>query len=575
MKIWVCDSEGSKRFPVFTRGNAGEAYAEVATPLTWTGLGQRAWELGYRDAFYEMGVFTTEEFKPEGESELAGCFGGYVYLNMSVARVLAVRVPGLTVEAIDASFFGATPDVPPYRPDPRDQNPARTAQVSAWLAALYTTDPIALTNVDRARVEALVARRPDFTGLSDAQLLEYFRSLRPESRRLVKRHMLNTYGCNILTGLIAQLAQTAGAPHLVAKVTAGIGDIDSARQSFELWNLSRLVAASPLLSAEFQRGVAGLLGRVRNNADSVAREFLAGWNSFIDRWGFVGPNIWELRSPTYRTHPEIPLQMLERLRLAPDSSSPQARGAQLAEERAAAIARLSALLAGEAEVQRQFERAARSVGAYLAARERTKVLCTLLNEEARAPLRELGQRLVQRNLLARWEHVLLVTDAEADGFIADPRAYSALIAERAATLEMLANKEPPFVFEGDPPALSAFKDHVVCKAPALAPGLQLSGIGVSAGRHTGRARVISALEASSELEPGEVIVAATTDAAWGPLFLAAGAVVVETGSPVSHAAIVARELGIPAVVSVPSAMTRIADGAMISVDGDTGTIRAQ
>jgi pyruvate,water dikinase len=69
-----------------------------------------------------------------------------------------------------------------------------------------------------------------------------------------------------------------------------------------------------------------------------------------------------------------------------------------------------------------------------------------------------------------------------------------------------------------------------------------------------------------------VIVAASTDASWGPLFLAAGAVVVETGAPVSHAAIVARELGIPAAVSVAEATRRIPDRSIITVDGNSGVV---
>jgi pyruvate,water dikinase len=69
-----------------------------------------------------------------------------------------------------------------------------------------------------------------------------------------------------------------------------------------------------------------------------------------------------------------------------------------------------------------------------------------------------------------------------------------------------------------------------------------------------------------------VIVAITTDASWGPLFLAAGAVVVETGATISHAAIVSRELGIPAAVSVTDATRRIRDGTTITVDGNAGTV---
>ena len=74
-----------------------------------------------------MGVFTPEDFRPAGECEICGCFGGYVYINMSVTRVMAVRIPGLTVEGIDKSLFGDYAGAPPYRADPRDENAERSA----------------------------------------------------------------------------------------------------------------------------------------------------------------------------------------------------------------------------------------------------------------------------------------------------------------------------------------------------------------------------------------------------------------------------------------------------------------
>jgi pyruvate,water dikinase len=571
-KVWVCDDEGSARYPVFTRGNVGEVWIEAASPLTWSTYGVHAWEPGYRDGLYEMGVFTPEEFKPAGECEVIGCFGGYVYINMSVTRVIAVRIPGMTTEAIDKSFFGDYPDVPPYRADPRDENAERTAQVSVWLQSLFTSDPKPVTDRDRERLDTLIAQRPDFARMSDAQLLGYFRSLTAEARRLLQRHLVNTFGCNVLTGLIAQVCQAVGAGDLASRVTAALGDIDSASESFELWELSRKAKSSPMVAAAFDRGVEGLLDRLRASSDPGAKSFLAQWDAFMDRWGFIGPSVWEFRSPTYRTNPEIPLRMLDRARRAPDSSAPDTRSATLIAEREAAISAISGRLAGNAEAQGQFMGAARSAGNYLASRERSKMHCTLLNDEARAPLRALGQRLVNRGLLSRWEHLLLVTNDEADTFLANPAAHAGLIAERAARLEVLKAKEPPFVFEGDAPPLSAFKDRNSGKIELATSGTQLTGIGVSPGRCTGRARVITSLVVDSELEPGEVIVAITTDASWGPLFLAAGGVVVETGSTISHAAIVSRELGIPAVVSIADVTRRIEDGTIITVDGNTGTL---
>jgi pyruvate,water dikinase len=100
----------------------------------------------------------------------------------------------------------------------------------------------------------------------------------------------------------------------------------------------------------------------------------------------------------------------------------------------------------------------------------------------------------------------------------------------------------------------------------------LRGIGGSAGRYEGRARVGMDLPGALALEPGEVLVAPITDAAWTPLFLVAGAVVVDVGALNSHAVVVSRELGIPCVLSVEDGTARLRDGMVLAVDGTAGTV---
>jgi pyruvate,water dikinase len=418
----------------------------------------------------------------------------------------------------------------------------------------------------------MVARRPHLPSLSDAGLLAYFRALTAEARIASTQHLPVLFGSDVLVSLIAQTCQAVGASALTANVAAGIGGIDSAGQSFDLWDLSRVIRSSSVVAAAFDAGAGGALDRLRGSGDPGVQRFLQGWDDFIRRWGYFGPNAWEFRSSTYRTCPELALRMLERARRAPDESSPYTRAATLAAERESAIADVAARLAGDARAQGQFVAAASAAAKYLTERERSKMLYALVLDEARTAIRELGQRLVARGRLAQWDHVLLVLDQEADAFIAEPARWRETITERAARLALLQAKEPPFVFEGEAPPLSAFKDRVIAPAQGAAAGTQLSGLAVSPGRHTGRARVIRSLQADTGLEPGEVIVAVTTDASWGPLFLAAGAAVVETGAMISHAAIVAREIGIPAVVSVADAARRIPDGATVTVDGNTGTV---
>jgi pyruvate,water dikinase len=99
----------------------------------------------------------------------------------------------------------------------------------------------------------------------------------------------------------------------------------------------------------------------------------------------------------------------------------------------------------------------------------------------------------------------------------------------------------------------------------------LRGSPASPGVVSGTARVIRS-PAGARLEPGEILVAPSTDPGWTPLFLTAGALVMEMGGMMSHGAVVAREYGIPAVVGVAGATEQITTGQRVTVDGSAGTV---
>jgi pyruvate,water dikinase len=103
-------------------------------------------------------------------------------------------------------------------------------------------------------------------------------------------------------------------------------------------------------------------------------------------------------------------------------------------------------------------------------------------------------------------------------------------------------------------------------------GEEIAGVAAAPGVVIGPARVITDPSDPRGFEPGEVLVAAITDPAWTPLFLSAGAVVVEIGAPMSHAMIVCRELGVPCVTGVLGASRRFKDGMLLEVNGGTGTV---
>jgi phosphohistidine swiveling domain-containing protein len=570
-KIWPCDDDESSRFPIFTRANTGEVFAVPSTPLTWSVLGREVYENGYRDALYEMGAFVPEDFRPESEGEVVGSFGGYVYINVSISRVLAVRVPGMDWRAIDQSFFGEASNVPPYEPHPGDENQECSERVVAWMGSLFAATSVPGIDRVREQIDGIVKQRPDLSALTEAELVARYHSLVPEFRRAFKTHMLGTYAANIVTGVVGQIGAAVGLADRVSAVTSGVGGVESVQQSLAIWALSRVVRDSPALTAEFDKGLDGLLERVKGLSDPAAATFLRGWDSFLDDWGFLGPNVWEMRSPTYASFPEIPLRMVDRARKVGEAGSPGARTASAVAERDRAAAEIAERIPDQA-TRDQFTAAVAVLPVHMPAREAIKVQSTRLCEEARLTLRELGGRYVAAGTLERWDDVLLLMGDEIDSFLADPSQWADTIRERKEKLHLLESLWPPFLFNGPTPTLDQFKpraDDVVTEAKKADV---LTGLGVSPGTHTGRARVIRSLEDDTDIDEGDIIVASTTDSSWGPLFLVAGAVVCETGAVISHAAIVSREMGIPSAVSVEGCMTRLVDGMILAVNGDDGTV---
>jgi phosphohistidine swiveling domain-containing protein len=190
----------------------------------------------------------------------------------------------------------------------------------------------------------------------------------------------------------------------------------------------------------------------------------------------------------------------------------------------------------------------------------------------RVAVRELGRRGVEAGLYAEPEDVMMLMSSELDDYVADPAALAPVIAARLADYEQLFEIEPPFIIASDPPPLSQWKRRRSGQASAVVGGDVLTGLGGSAGSYTGRVCVITDLSRPEALEPGDILVAPFTDAAWTPLFLVAGAVVVDMGAMNSHAVVVCRELGIPCVLSVTDATERLRTGMEVTVDGKAGTV---
>jgi phosphohistidine swiveling domain-containing protein len=220
------------------------------------------------------------------------------------------------------------------------------------------------------------------------------------------------------------------------------------------------------------------------------------------------------------------------------------------------------------DVRRRFlRRQASEAAELLDRRELTKAACLHLGGVLRRCHIEFGRRLVTRGRLETAEDVELIGIQEMAWLWEGGCPTLETIARRRRyNIEQTQAPPLPLVWTGLPPAAS---DDVV--------GERFEGWSASPGRYEGVARVVRSPD-STEFRRGEVLVATTTDASWAPLFMAAGAVVVEQGGPLSHAAIVARELGLPTVVNVPGFVARLqreGGSAPVVVDGTAGVVTLQ
>jgi phosphohistidine swiveling domain-containing protein len=200
-------------------------------------------------------------------------------------------------------------------------------------------------------------------------------------------------------------------------------------------------------------------------------------------------------------------------------------------------------------------------------RETVKAALLGVGGEERRVVRELARRLVATGLVSDEDDVWLLADDELDRLASRGECPdSSAILRRRTTLDAARAAPPlPEVFSGTP-QLEPTSDN-----RAEEPGV-VAGWAASPGRVIGTALVVRDLADAASLEPGEVVVGRSTDASWTPLFLVAGAIVMEEGGPLSHAAIVARELRLPAVLNAKDATRRIRTGMHISVDGSRGVV---
>lgn len=353
-------------------------------------------------------------------------------------------------------------------------------------------------------------------------------------------------------------------PEAQAMLGVGIRDNPTTRISLGIEELAR--SAAPLRVAFLEtEGSAELLRRLAESDEG--RAWLERLDRFLDENGQRGPGEFDLERPRWSDDPTMVLGLVRSELREPAKEGIDARLVRLGAAREAALA---AAVARAPRWKRPLLRAvARAAERHLPLREAGKhhLLHVLLR--ARRLLVELGARLAQRGALAAPEDVFLLELDELSDAVHGHLQGTALRRrlERARrTHARQCERQPPAFVRSDGVPVRAAREGAVASDGALL------GTGVGAGTARGRVRILHAPDPEA-LSPGEILVVRLADPGWTPLFPRAGGLVMEVGGLMCHAAVVARELGVPAVFGVAGATSALADGDLVEVDSLAGAVR--
>ncbi len=579
-RVWVVQArhvtglgfpEGGDANTVWSNVNVGEALPGVATPFTWSVAGAYS-ESGFRKAFGTLGCTVPKS------AVLVGNVHGRFYLNLSEFMRIAAQVPWLDPRTLVDLGGGSG----------GEELAMQVGEVSR--TSFYAKLPLTTTrllkeqlrldeHVSRYEEEAERALRDhnalDLAILPDEGVGRKFRDVQALLERtgdVMLTCASSALGSHILLkGVLSRVAKTHGADaeRLAHDLTSGIRDLESARPAIGVMRIVNLARRDPEARTVLEQEGATMDAL----PEGPAKRALA---SFLDLYGDRAVREAEISTPRWKEDPRPVLAMI-RVALRAD-----ARDIEPQLERAKAAA--------DAEMQRLFRRlnfAEQTAVRHLVARaqkaarlrERMRTWVTRVLGMIRDVALDADRRLLRLvpELAQDWSALkrgtsslatihtvfFLTVDEVVQALRASRTDLAPLVRARRAELARdQARPDPPRTFIGAPPPVQ------------LPPsgGAVLRGTAASSGVVEGLARVLLSASQMSELLPGEILVVHTTDVGWTPLFCIAAGVVTELGGPLSHAAVVARELAVPSVVNVDGVTRALKTGDRIRLDGDSGIV---
>lgn len=298
-------------------------------------------------------------------------------------------------------------------------------------------------------------------------------------------------------------------------------------------------------------------------------EFLRLFDGFIGEHGHCGQPYDDIALPSWSDEPASVLEEVsKRLDSPPPDAEERRLGLRRRSDEFAAAAR--AKLADRPDDLERFEDAlALAVEAGPLTEDHNYWMDRMCHAHVRGLCVGVGQRLVNEGMLDEAKDVFLAEAAEVADALRAPRDLRPLLSERRSLLERYAAMEAPQRLGKQE---EEEEDRGETQVTPDEPGV-VAGVGVSPGRARGPVRIVLSDTDFGTVQPGDVVVCRSSNLSWVPVIAIACALVTDVGGPLEHAAVIAREFGIPAVIDAKRAFDVLVNGQIVEVDGGEGLVR--
>ncbi|MCC7072568.1 MAG: hypothetical protein IT383_14665 [Deltaproteobacteria bacterium] len=524
----------------------GGVSADVCTPFLWS-LYERAFDVSMLASCVRLKLR-----KPNEQVKWSRMFFGRPYWNLGEVKRTAQKVPGYVEREFDTDL-----GVLPGYQGPGAHTPM---SVATALGALPTLFALLRDFEERLRLcrqfkDAFPARRAPFDRTRDElRSFDDDALARLYDEALLLQHETETAYFETIYALsnaklefkpsFEKVKRHCGGELEYTALVGGLTDLSHLRPLVDLFDLARAVRQQ---------------GRAVTDDDVRA---------YAKRWPQHARRELDISQPRWDEDPELVRELIdEAVRSFDPARDPRALQEERRREAEAHQQRALDALGMRPFLKKGFVQRLARVRAFAWWREEMRDCSSWLYALVRRIALELGRRLTERGVL----------DAEGDIFLL--RAEDAAASFRGALPIDEARRRVTRgrrVMRGfrnfkNPNEVGA-RHAVAPRARAAATAGALSGIACSPGHAEGAARVATTLDEARALVAGEVLVACYTDPGWTPLFARIAAVVTETGGMLSHAAVIAREYGVPAVLAVPDATSSVRTGQTVVVDGSAGQV---